>query len=97
MPAVHSAFCPPENATGNYIHIVERVPVRIAIPARELAEHPLRPGLSMIAQLHWKSGQKHSVLQPLTTTPTQGYATTVYRTELLQAQQRAEVIIRQNL
>ncbi|MBU2834984.1 HlyD family secretion protein [Acidithiobacillus thiooxidans] len=98
LPGAGSAFSilPPENATGNYIHIVERVPVRIAIPARELAEHPLRPGLSMIAQLHWKPGQKHSVLQPLTTTPTQGYATTVYRTELLQAQQRAEVIIRQN-
>ncbi len=98
LPGAGSAFSilPPENATGNYIHIVERVPVRIAIPAKELADHPLRPGLSMIAELHWKPGQKHSVLQPLTTTPTQGYESTVYRTELLRAQQRAEVIIRQN-
>ncbi len=99
LPGAGSAFSilPPENATGNYIHIVERVPVRIAIPAQELAEHPLRPGLSMIAAVHWKPGHQHSVLQALTVTPKQGYETSIYRTELQHARQRAEAIICQNL
>ena len=44
-----SAFSllPAQNATGNWIKIVQRVPVRIALDGRELAEHPLRIGLSM--------------------------------------------------
>lgn len=44
-----SAFSllPAQNATGNWIKIVQRVPVRIALDPKELAEHPLRVGLSM--------------------------------------------------
>ncbi len=41
------ALLPAQNATGNWIKIVQRVPVRIALDARELAAHPLRLGLSM--------------------------------------------------
>ena len=40
------ALLPAQNATGNWIKIVQRVPVRIHINADELAEHPLRVGLS---------------------------------------------------
>jgi membrane fusion protein (multidrug efflux system) len=43
------ALLPPQNATGNWIKIVQRVPVRIALNPTELAEHPLRVGLSMTA------------------------------------------------
>jgi membrane fusion protein (multidrug efflux system) len=44
-----SAFSllPPQNASGNWIKIVQRVPVRINLDPKELAEHPLRLGLSM--------------------------------------------------
>ena len=44
-----SAFSvlPAQNATGNWIKVVQRVPVRIQLDAKELAEHPLRIGLSM--------------------------------------------------
>ncbi|TJZ70111.1 HlyD family secretion protein [Chitiniphilus eburneus] len=44
-----SAFSllPAQNATGNWIKVVQRVPVRIALDAKELSEHPLRVGLSM--------------------------------------------------
>lgn len=44
-----SAFSllPAQNATGNWIKVVQRVPVRIALDARELTGHPLRVGLSM--------------------------------------------------
>nr|WP_174274085.1 efflux RND transporter periplasmic adaptor subunit [Sphingomonas bacterium] len=48
-----SAFSllPPQNATGNWIKIVQRVPVRIALDPRELREHPLRIGLSVSARV----------------------------------------------
>lgn len=41
------ALLPPQNASGNWIKIVQRVPVRISLDPKELAQHPLRLGLSM--------------------------------------------------
>ena len=38
---------PAQNATGNWIKVVQRLPVRITLDPKELAEHPLRVGLSM--------------------------------------------------
>ena len=48
-----SAFSllPAQNASGNWIKIVQRVPVRVDIDARQLAAHPLRLGLSMSADV----------------------------------------------
>jgi len=43
------ALLPAQNATGNWIKVVQRVPVRIALDAKEVAAHPLRVGLSMEA------------------------------------------------
>jgi len=43
------ALIPAQNATGNWIKVVQRVPVRIAMNPKELASHPLRVGLSMEA------------------------------------------------
>ena len=43
------ALLPAQNASGNWIKIVQRVPVRIAIDPRELKDHPLRIGLSVTA------------------------------------------------
>jgi membrane fusion protein (multidrug efflux system) len=43
------ALLPAQNATGNWIKVVQRVPVRIALDPKELADHPLRVGLSMEA------------------------------------------------
>src|ERR1700730_7402818 len=45
------ALLPAQNATGNWIKVVQRVPVRIALEARELAAHPLRIGLSTNASV----------------------------------------------
>lgn len=52
------ALLPAQNASGNWIKIVQRVPVRIALDPGELAAHPLRVGLSMHAtvDLHDTSG-----------------------------------------
>lgn len=41
------ALIPAQNATGNWIKVVQRVPVRIALDPKQLTEHPLRVGLSM--------------------------------------------------
>ena len=41
------ALIPAQNATGNWIKVVQRLPVRIQLDPKELAEHPLRVGLSM--------------------------------------------------
>jgi membrane fusion protein (multidrug efflux system) len=45
------AVVPAQNATGNWIKVVQRLPVRIALDPKELVEHPLRVGLSMTADI----------------------------------------------
>jgi membrane fusion protein, multidrug efflux system len=45
------ALIPAQNATGNWIKVVQRVPVRIALDPEQLREHPLRVGLSMEAEV----------------------------------------------
>jgi len=45
------ALIPAQNATGNWIKVVQRLPVRIALDRRELAQHPLRVGLSTEAEI----------------------------------------------
>ena len=54
-PASGSQFAllPPDNATGNYTKVVQRIPVKIALDDSELAGK-LRPGLSVIATIHTK-------------------------------------------
>ena len=49
------ALIPAQNATGNWIKVVQRLPVRIQLDPKELAKHPLRVGLSMEAKVDLKS------------------------------------------
>ncbi|HKJ21641.1 MAG TPA: efflux RND transporter periplasmic adaptor subunit, partial [Gammaproteobacteria bacterium] len=78
-PGTGSAFAllPPQNATGNWIKVVQRVPVRIRLAPKEIKAHPLRIGLSMKATIdtHDRKGEMlakapHPVLD---------YATRVYQ------------------
>jgi membrane fusion protein (multidrug efflux system) len=57
------ALLPAQNATGNWIKVVQRVPVKIALDPQELKAHPLRVGLSMRAKvdLHQQDGPVVSV------------------------------------
>ena len=41
------ALVPAQNATGNWIKVVQRLPVRVQLDPKELQKHPLRVGLSM--------------------------------------------------
>jgi len=45
------ALLPPQNATGNWIKVVQRLPVRIVLDPGQLAAHPLLIGLSMHAEV----------------------------------------------
>jgi membrane fusion protein (multidrug efflux system) len=46
------SLLPPENATGNYVKVVQRVPVKIVIDDKIDVEYPLRPGLSVISTVY---------------------------------------------
>jgi membrane fusion protein, multidrug efflux system len=50
------ALIPAQNATGNWIKVVQRVPVRIQLDPKELAKNPLRVGLSMEADVELSEG-----------------------------------------
>jgi len=45
------SLIPAQNATGNWIKVVQRLPVRVTLDPKELAQHPLRVGLSMEADV----------------------------------------------
>ena len=67
------SLLPAQNATGNWIKVVQRLPVRVTLDAREVAAHPLRIGLSMLADVdtHDQRGKILSTMEqiaPLYTT-----------------------------
>lgn len=93
-----SAFSllPAQNATGNWIKVVQRVPVRIALDAGQLAEHPLRIGLSMKLEVDTRNREG----QPLALAPAasrQTYQTSVFAEEASGVEARIKEIIRANL
>ena len=78
------ALLPAQNATGNWIKIVQRVPVRIHINADQLAQHPLRVGLSTVVDvnLHDQSGPVLAQQPPQKAT----FTTNVYEKQLADAE-----------
>ncbi len=46
------SLLPPENATGNYVKVVQRVPVRLRFAAGQDQEHLLRPGMSVVPEIN---------------------------------------------
>jgi membrane fusion protein (multidrug efflux system) len=59
------SLLPPDNATGNFTKIVQRVPVRIALPARDPLASLLRPGLSVTVTVHTRAEALHEVGGPI--------------------------------
>ena len=51
------ALIPAQNATGNWIKVVQRLPIRIRLNAQELEKYPLRVGLSMSASIDLRSSK----------------------------------------
>src|SRR5216683_639320 len=89
------ALLPPQNATGNWIKIVQRLPVRIRLDPQELAAHPLRVGLSMNASIdtHDRSGPVLASIPP--TQPVA--ATQAYERALADAGRLEREIVQANL
>ncbi|ABI90053.1 efflux transporter, RND family, MFP subunit [Burkholderia ambifaria AMMD] len=90
-----SAFSmlPSQNAAGNWIKVVQRVPVVIAIDPRDLAAHPLRVGLSMRATVDTRNRDGHALdSEP----PTPAVSTRVHDGVASDAQAAATAIIREN-
>ena len=91
-----SAFSllPTQNATGNWIKVVQRVPVRIQLDPQQLAENPLRIGLSATVKVNVTDSQGETLRD-------QAPSTTLYSTNVLQYDESAvnnliESIIRDN-
>ncbi len=89
------ALLPAQNASGNWIKIVQRLPVRIALDSGEVRKHPLRIGLSMSVDvnLHGQDGELLStkpVGKPL-------LATAVYEHQLQDADALVMKIIEANM
>ncbi len=92
-----SAFSvlPAQNATGNWIKVVQRVPVRIALDPAELEAHPLRIGLSMAATVDTRDESGPAIAgQPSTQSR---YSTTVYDGIEAEADAHVQQVIAANL
>jgi membrane fusion protein (multidrug efflux system) len=88
------ALLPAQNATGNWIKIVQRVPVRIALDAHEIAEHPLQIGLSMKVEVSVRDGSGARLPQLAHNAP--AYSTDVFHSVDEAADARVQEIIAAN-
>lgn len=86
------SLLPPQNATGNWIKIVQRLPVRIWLNPDELRKHPLQLGLSMHVTTSVRNDQKLEAIasqQPM-------YVTNVYTDQLGQIDHLIQTILQNN-
>jgi len=89
------ALLPAQNATGNWIKVVQRVPVRIALDPKQVAEHPLRVGLSMNVTVDVQDQSGKSLVEAPRSEP--AAQTAVYDQANAAADADVERIIRANL
>ncbi|PTA91843.1 EmrA/EmrK family multidrug efflux transporter periplasmic adaptor subunit [Kosakonia sp. H7A] len=91
-----SAFSllPAQNASGNWIKIVQRLPVRITLDPHDMQKHPLRVGLSMFARVDIRDTDGH--LLPQQTVAVPRFTTDVYQNALQNADQLVAKILHDN-
>jgi membrane fusion protein (multidrug efflux system) len=92
-----SAFSllPAQNATGNWVKVVQRLPVRITLDAQELAKHPLRIGLSTLVTVDTHQRDGSMLGTPMPAAP--AYASQVPVHPVAQGEALADKIIARNL
>ncbi len=73
------SILPPQNLSGNWIKIVQRLPVRVEIDPEDLKAHPLRLGMTMHAIVDIKSSNKGYLPKSNHLSPT--YSTSIYKNE----------------
>ncbi|SOE91610.1 membrane fusion protein, multidrug efflux system [Burkholderia sp. D7] len=86
------ALLPAQNATGNWIKVVQRLPVRIEVDPRQLGRHPLRVGLSMNVDVDIKDQSGGQLGDP----PHSSYTTNVFTKYGDEADAEIERIIAEN-
>lgn len=91
-----SAFSllPAQNASGNWIKIVQRLPVRITLDPHDMQKHPLRVGLSMNAEVDIRNQGGH--LLPQKTVEQPRFRTDVYETPMEAADKLVAKILHDN-
>lgn len=85
------SLLPAQNATGNWIKVVQRVPVRVSLESEALKQHPLRVGLSMDVKVDIRDKEGLALANAPRTEPVA--QTTVYDGTLAQAEDRIHRII----
>ncbi len=88
------ALLPAQNATGNWIKIVQRVPVRVALDPKEVAANPLQIGLTMKAEVDVRD--ESGVRLPQLASNTVAYSTDVFHSNDESADARVQEIIAAN-
>lgn len=88
------SLLPPQNATGNWIKIVQRLPVRIALDPEELKRHPLQLGLSMRVTTNTHDVSGHMLAEKPGQKPV--YTTDVYARQIAMANQFIQNILQEN-
>jgi membrane fusion protein, multidrug efflux system len=88
------ALLPAQNATGNWIKVVQRVPVRITLDPKELEQHPLRIGLSTRVRVEVSDGTGSQLATAPRREPV--LATATYDTDLGEIRAHIAEIIRDN-
>jgi membrane fusion protein (multidrug efflux system) len=96
-PGTGSVFSvlPPQNATGNWIKIVQRVPVKISLDPKEVEQNPLVLGLSVIATTN--TTERGGLQLPKLSAPEPIYDTQVYTDELAGADEMIDSIVKENM
>jgi membrane fusion protein (multidrug efflux system) len=89
------SLLPPQNLSGNWIKIVQRLPVRVELDQEELKNHPLRIGLSMEATVNLRNQKGLRV--PTTTKGSPLYETPIFEIEERGDKNLIEKIIRENM
>ncbi|KTD03464.1 efflux RND transporter periplasmic adaptor subunit [Fluoribacter gormanii] len=89
------SLLPPENLSGNWIKIVQRLPVRVALEPDELKKHPLRIGLSL--EVTTDLSDQSGPLVPTSNTGSPHYVTDIYQKEEKGDEQLIADIINNNL
>jgi membrane fusion protein, multidrug efflux system len=99
QPGTGSSFAlfPADNSTGNFIHVAERVPVRIGLRLEELRAHPLRPGLSTLTRIHTLEKGENLLSSTVKTEDNAYYATDIFANELNETEALIKEIISKNL
>ncbi len=86
------ALLPPQNATGNWVKVVQRIPVRIALDPAPLAKFPLRIGLSMSVQVN--TADRSGALLPTAASRAEIAGTRMYEADATAAATAAAAVMR---